>query len=162
MRAGFDILKRDTAFQFHSGSIKSFLLKRSRAVGFGFNSIVVRLKAIREKPTAFALPRFNSIVVRLKGPTASSTATALGGFNSIVVRLKAARLPSGFAANPPFQFHSGSIKSRSGGDSACGLKPSFNSIVVRLKARCCGSSTKRTIRFQFHSGSIKSAPGKPR
>ena len=56
---------------------------------FGFNSIVVRLKA-RGRPRGW--PRFTS-------------------FNSIVVRLKANR--SAFALGPEcaFQFHSGSIKS---------------------------------------------------
>ena len=97
-------------------------------------------------------------------------------FNSIVVRLKAGPRIRGIDAQIEFQFHSGSIKSRSalmfrntdvafqfhsgsiksvriialGQAMMC-----FNSIVVRLKARLHARRWPRLDLFQFHSGSIK-------
>ena len=73
-----------------------------------------------------------------------------------MVRLKAGASPQWLRGKPPFQFHSGSIKSTPD-DSYVWFGFSFNSIVVRLKVDKVKNAAMKALGFQFHSGSIKSA-----
>ena len=99
-----------------------------------FNSILVRLKATFAIPPQHAERRFNSILVRLKVVMTACSKFLLPSFNSILVRLKACECPVAFDFTWRFQFHTGSIKSRSRYLMTHGIE------------------------FQFHTGSIKSTP----
>ena len=54
-----------------------------------------------------------------------------------------------------FRFHTGSIKSRGGGDPFSMLRR-FDSILVRLKDHASQSISSTSTAFRFHTGSIKS------
>ena len=83
-------VSRVDVFQFHNGSIKRenciAYIKNLKA---GFNSTMVRLKAI---PVAEPNPKtvcFNSTMVRLKVESHDTTHRFIYSFNSTMVRLKA-------------------------------------------------------------------------
>ena len=76
----------------------------------GFNSNVVRLKAIALIATILIIGCFNSNVVRLKGSGCPLPERLVYCFNSNVVRLKEDCIESE-AGRSPFQFQCGAIKS---------------------------------------------------
>ena len=99
----------------------------------GFNSTMVRLKALLQVDMGFYLRSFNSTMVRLKAYSHRRTTVEDDGFNSTMVRLK---------------------------DGLC-LIPDrgllgFNSTMVRLKGPIFETSLIHIPSFQFHNGSIKS------
>ena len=98
-------------FQFHSGSIKRCACDDARAGSrVGFNSIVVRLKALQNLLVTGARAAFQF--------HSGSIKSQFRAFHCANIQT--------------FQFHSGSIK-RIGTPRSSGWKSSFNSIVVRLK-----------------------------
>ena len=98
----------------------------------GFNSIVVRLKVVRQSRKWDGSVRF-----QFHSGSIKSIARVVYGDDGVV-----------------FQFHSGSIKSKEARVKRI-TGASFNSIVVRLKADCHWPMLDRYPMFQFHSGSIK-------
>ena len=80
-------------FQFHTGSIKSHRKHQQHLQQpVGFNSILVRLKVDSLSEMLDYVDRFNSILVRLKADYLFPRAWPQGRFNSILVRLKASPL----------------------------------------------------------------------
>ena len=83
-------------------------------------------------PPPLHLPCFNSTMVRLKASTRRTNSHQAWSFNSTMVRLKGSKTFSSKISCPWFQFHNGSIKSRTGLTQT--LKDrGFNSTMVRLK-----------------------------
>ena len=121
-------------FQFHTGSIKSWMNKAHSHLRACFNSILVRLKEEKAMPRQAYCKRFNSILVRLKELKAESEGEPVKEFQFHTGSIK--RKTSALACSIqvlPFQFHTGSIKSHESEND----------------------TKHNAIQFQFHTGSIK-------
>ena len=99
-------------FQFHYGSVKSWLRKSTSALLKYFNSTMVRLKVKAEMPEIAQKYNFNSTMVRLKACCCRRRPKMLEYFNSTMVRLKEGKRGEKKLLLRKFQFHYGSVKSR--------------------------------------------------
>ena len=117
-------------FQFHKGTIRTFIMVLFLYSLFDFNSIKVRLE--REPITIPCLPSiyFNSIKVRLEPNSHGSKSKFLG-----------------------FQFHKGTIRTRLP-QRNIPFRLYFNSIKVRLELMPIIFWLKALL-FQFHKGTIR-------
>ena len=126
-------VQTQNAFQFHTGSIKSW------------NTF----------HTQYRFECFNSILVRLKDTIMPNLMRGIGSFNSILVRLKVNSYLEVEALMHSFQFHTGSIKRCA--DSAYAYTASrFQFHTGSIKSVLADPPTKPNNQFQFHTGSIKS------
>ena len=121
-------------FQFYDSPIKSLACAACR-VGllYGFNSMIVRLKAGNKIDSSVLSLCFNSMIVRLKEIIIEATINTTIGFNSMIVRLKD-RMKIG----RPLQY------------------AGFNAMIVRLKGFFDNVSMVTQFLFQFYDSPIKS------
>ena len=131
----FIYILRVTEFQFHKGTIKTFLPFVRSPVLRSFNSIKVRLKLTFSPLRASQGHLFQFHKGTIKTGPAAEPAAAPACFNSIKVRLKPNENKNIFGL-PLFQFHKGTIKT-SEVEGGIWYQPCFNSIKVRLKLTVC-------------------------
>ena len=124
-------------FQFHTGSIESGIAVGAFEIELkSFNSTLVRLRDAVFAPERAILFGFNSTLVRLRETPAATRRPAFRWFQFHTGSIESrSRTASRWCAPPAFQFHTGSIESPVPGRLAPGTLASFNSTLVRLRGR---------------------------
>ena len=122
-------------FQFHKGTIRTFVSSSLIEYVTYFNSIKVRLELRLHQEKGLEWVHFNSIKVRLE--LSSSTPVR---------------------ADEVFQFHKGTIRTGTWTERWFTFF-NFNSIKVRLEQPLLAWGL-RCVQFQFHKGTIRTFPRK--
>ena len=147
---------RRTRFQFHTGSIRSYLAGHANIPTHNcFNSTLVRLEVASVHSSGNDFPSFNSTLVRLEGVLTVCWRRVGLCFNSTLVRLEDRGFLLFRQGASLFQFHTGSIRRGCSFSAAGTALLCFNSTLVRLEACASTAAISRSRRFQFHTGSIR-------
>ena len=101
--------ERDKLFQFHKGTIRTFLHShyKPQRQTFQFHKGTIRTQVLRLRLLMHL--NFNSIKVQLEQATLENTQSIKNNFNSIKVQLEPAKPLQGETASG-FQFHKGTIR----------------------------------------------------
>ena len=146
-------VRRSIIFQFHYGTIKSFIEFCSIVSNIHFNSTMVRLKAVWMGFLARRKLHFNSTMVRLKVSHGIMCERLSCNFNSTMVRLKEGSAVT-VGVTTIFQFHYGTIK------SGISRENEFHDVAFQfhygtIKSQHVTPSWTSITIFQFHYGTIK-------
>ena len=139
-------------FQFHKGTIRTWVRIYRAWQQLYFNSIKVRLELSIESAGCYNNGNFNSIKVRLELVLLNNVVSIGFNFNSIKVRLEHFFVDTAYTKNT-FQFHKGTIRTNSA-KIECGRVFHFNSIKVRLEHNSYSAGGVGSA-FQFHKGTIR-------
>ena len=137
-------------FQYHTGSIKSRAGAGRGAHGTTFQYHTGSIKRMEKDQNGKSRysSRFNTTLVQLKVCSVCALHHDVYiSFNTTLVQLKVMVREGGFVCPLWFQYHTGSIKRRSGRSSCGGISGSFNTTLVQLKGSARSDMVSISLSF---------------